>query len=386
MSWLSDFLGDSGTTSSTDVNAFDSLPQEFKDLLIAQANAGKNSTQDIETLRNAFEDPDRAIAPLNSVEQAGLNRVEGDSAAAAGIGDQGVGALDQIDPTVAAMRGVDVDAFVPGYENPYIDDVVGTTLARMDEDLARRQLLEESRAAQIGGTTNSRRAVAQAVDTQLTEREKAAAEAAMRSEGFWGARDRALARGEFEVGRQQGVGDMLTSQATGYETAAGGRSARGIAEGGYLQTYGEKLRGIDQARIDAPKDALTWQAGVTGDIDMPESRTQTVSNSGGNNWGQMAGGALAAYQVLSDERAKTDIAPLSGGDALDFVRGMRPSTYEYKEGHGQKTGQTAGLMAQDLERIPGAVAEGGDGYKRVDPYPVLATLAAAVQELDRRVI
>ena len=87
--------------------------------------------------------------------------------------------------------------------------------------------------------------------------------------------------------------------------------------------------------------------------------------------------------ILIDEQAKEDIVAMEVG--LDALKDVKPATYKYKEGMPtDKKGRTAGLMAQDLEHIPGAVSMGIDGYRRVDPYPVLATVVQAVKELDAR--
>ena len=91
---------------------------------------------------------------------------------------------------------------------------------------------------------------------------------------------------------------------------------------------------------------------------------------------------MAAF--LSDEHSKQDITPMSMS-GLDALRGLRPSEYSYKRGLGHRTDRHQGLIAQDLESIPGAVIEGEDGYKRVDPSPVMATMVKAIQELDAKI-
>jgi len=101
---------------------------------------------------------------------------------------------------------------------------------------------------------------------------------------------------------------------------------------------------------------------------------------------QLMGGASSVAGIaglLSDENAKQDIVSMEHG--LDALRNVVPSVYEYREDAPTlKTGRTAGLIAQDLEHIPGAVEIGADGYRRVDSYPVLATVIQAVKDLDRR--
>jgi len=494
---LFDGLFGGGVTQSSTTNPYKNMPQHIKDMLEAQAKATTGATNDASAVRKKLANPNLAVAPLNGVEQAGLNSFVDAQTGVNDLARRGALALNQVGaltnrvseqypgrqvrrganmadrtyanainmtdrasvaPGMAAargaaggvtgdigdIRGIDVSGYEQDYENPYLNDVVDTTLARFDEDLARRLLANERGAAALGGTTNSRRAVADAVDQQLTTREKGTAEAGLRSDAFDTSRRLALERGGFETSRANAAGSLGLDQAGVFgdlalnegsfqldranqygqigadrgrtaaelaldaarfnvarDSAAGqmgldrgraltdmanARSARALTEGSYLQGFGEKLRGLDQARLDAPKDAMSWFSSVTTSPNAPTSTSNQVTNSGGNSWAQALGAGLGAYQILSDERAKTGAAPMQLDTAMQLVRELRPSTYEYRPGLGQREGRTAGFMAQDLEKVlPGAVSDSDDGFKRVDPYPVLATLAAAVQDLDRRI-
>ena len=90
---------------------------------------------------------------------------------------------------------------------------------------------------------------------------------------------------------------------------------------------------------------------------------------------------MAGLFMMSDERVKEEISEATES-ALDKLENLSAKEYKYKDGFGHTRTRTTGLMAQDLEKagIEGAVTE-IDGVKHVDPYPVLATVVQAVNEL-----
>jgi hypothetical protein len=144
------------------------------------------------------------------------------------------------------------------------------------------------------------------------------------------------------------------------------------------------------AKRNAKKDAMSWYT------DVFNSSRQLPSTGGGTTTGQQPGkspisnilGAAASaagiWSAMSDERVKEDIEVED--HALDKLRDLDAYSYRYKDGYGHTREETTGLMAQDLERsgIVGAVRERSDGVKMVEPYAVLATVVAAVRELDDR--
>lgn len=194
---------------------------------------------------------------------------------------------------------------------------------------------------------------------------------------------KALADSGLDIGRtQSGI----------YADAADRTAANGLKGAGVLAGIGEVERGLSQERLDerrtAEQQSLGWLADLFSGTQYtkgPNPTTQT-STTPGPSLGQTllgTGTALAGAFISSDERVKEDVDVIDGG--LDAIRKLKPSTYRYKEGHGHTPDRTSGLMAQDIESagIVGAVRE-FDGVKHVDPYPVLATIVRAVQELDER--
>ena len=195
-----------------------------------------------------------------------------------------------------------------------------------------------------------------------------------------------------QFGMQESVAGAQQARAAGNLDAARlGMTAAGI---GLEQS--ELQRQIQTEQNQAPLTMEAWYRNMVGTplaTPLPQSGTQTQSGGGPGVGTQVLGagtsllGAAMMGGLISDERAKTDIEPLEG--ALDIIRRQRPSSYSYIDPQYDRVPEpgrrSAGLMAQDLEDIPGAVMQHESGYRMVDPYPVMATIAAAVQELDRKV-
>jgi hypothetical protein len=94
-----------------------------------------------------------------------------------------------------------------------------------------------------------------------------------------------------------------------------------------------------------------------------------------------------AYNTSSDYRLKENIAPMTGG--LAVVSALKPVTYDWKVG-----GSSQGFIAHELaEVVPDCVtgekdavdAEGNPVYQGIDTSFLVATLTAAIQELNAKV-
>ena len=99
-------------------------------------------------------------------------------------------------------------------------------------------------------------------------------------------------------------------------------------------------------------------------------------------------GSTTAYNSSSDYRLKQDIAPMT--NALETVSALKPVTYKWKA-----TGiESQGFIAHELQAIvPDCVtgekdeidAEGNPVYQGIDTSFLVATLTAAIQELNAKV-
>ena len=295
-----------------------------------------------------------------------------------------------------------------GYEDRYVDDVVDTTLAGMDRNAQREALARESRNAATGGTSNSRTAVGNAIAGQLSGMNRAEMEAKLRQDAQQFGTDANFKETELLRGL---AGDEMAKLGQGFEEGQYNDGTQfnildrirqggldewnlGMGEGQAMSSFGETERGLNQQALDeartADQQSTSWLAnlfsGSQGNSG-PTGGVQTNTTPGPSTFSQIlgAGTAVGGMFMGSDENMKHDIAPMEHG--LNALKDVTPATYEYNDDAPvtvEKKGRTAGLMAQDLEHIPGAVTMATNGYRYVDPYPVLATVVQAVKELDRR--
>jgi hypothetical protein len=119
-------------------------------------------------------------------------------------------------------------------------------------------------------------------------------------------------------------------------------------------------------------------------VDMPSTNTYGVLfRNNGNNVGDIRiNSSSTTYNTSSDYRLKENIAPMTG--ALAKVAQLKPCTYTWKVDGSD--GQ--GFIAHELQEIvPDAVTGEKDGEQMqgIDTSFLVATLAAAIQELNAKV-
>ena len=110
-------------------------------------------------------------------------------------------------------------------------------------------------------------------------------------------------------------------------------------------------------------------------------------NGAGTRVGYIASnGTATTYSTSSDYRLKENVAQMTG--ALNKVAQLKPVTYTWKDG-----GASQGFIAHELQSIiPEAVvgekdaidAEGNPVYQGIDTSFLVATLTAAIQELNAK--
>lgn len=176
---------------------------KFRDAMSQVANKAGDSPRQIVQI-----DPDE-IAGLKAQQAAsaalgkglqgqinGLNGIDVAEGLGPVAGPKGMGAVtgpgnwntvaapsSQFD-RVNSPQFANIDNLRSGYENDYTDSVVDTTLAGMQRQAQREQLARDARSSAIGGVTNSRSAVADAVAGQLTGMNMAQTEAKLRADAF----------------------------------------------------------------------------------------------------------------------------------------------------------------------------------------------------------
>jgi hypothetical protein len=99
-------------------------------------------------------------------------------------------------------------------------------------------------------------------------------------------------------------------------------------------------------------------------------------------------GSTTSFATSSDYRMKTDVEAMS--DSLNKVMQLNPVTYNWKSGFGGTKAASQGFIAHELQAVvPECVtgekdavdAEGKPQYQGIDTSFLVATLAAAIQEL-----
>jgi hypothetical protein len=112
-----------------------------------------------------------------------------------------------------------------------------------------------------------------------------------------------------------------------------------------------------------------------------EQKRQAQSQGLGN----IAGMAMGAASIFSDERAKTDVHDAER-DVAEMFQALHAKRFEYKSGMGEP-GEHVGVIAQDLERTPAGrtlVEHDTDGMRTIDPQRALMSLLAAGADIYDR--
>jgi Chaperone of endosialidase len=370
----------------------------------------------------ALTDTGTAVSAANATSQANAGLIDPSSQ----YEMQKVAAPSSTLDPVYQAQDVSYDDLFAASSNPYTEDVVDTTLAAMERQMQQDQLVRDAQASAVGGLTNTRAAVGDAVAQNLGNMSMAQMEAQLRSEGYDAASAQALARQQadradelakqglsleeaqaqaaqelaaanFNLSQEAQLGDYSNTMFDNSVSAA--TTLEGLSQNEYLRSLGlagvegalgETQRGLTQAEMDVAKNDLTWQAGINSSSNpgaMPTGQTTTGTEETPSMFNQLIGAASAgvgAY-MQSDRRAKEDITDVDS--ALDKIARLSAHEYRYKPGFGHTRDRTSGLMAQELETsgIVGAVRDIG-GVKHVDPYPVLATVVQAVNELREQMV
>jgi hypothetical protein len=298
-----------------------------------------------------------------------LSALQGDQSAALGMRGQNLSALQGNQQTALGARGQDLGALTA--DQGAAINARGQNLSALQGNQAAQLGMRGQNVTQEGnilGANTTYRAQDLANATSNADRNMAAQQLSLQGQlGYRGLANDANA-----------LGLNYLSQAN--QQALG---AEGLAQDATNQHQG-RMNALDLAHINGGYGVT----GINNQIAAQPSFGQQMALAGVGALGNAAGGALAKL-VTSDERAKTDIAPLDAlGDHLRSAPGYR---YRYKEGFGEDAStEHAGPMAQDLERSPfgkSLVQRGPDGLRRVDTGRLTlvnhAALSSMRSELDR---
>lgn len=266
----------------------------------------------------------------------------------------------------ATSRGI-LDVDLEGYQNPFQQQVIDTTLAGYDEQSAMKAAQLAAQQAQGQKFSGSGSAIERALFNRGVVQDRAGTEAGLRSSGF----DRATGLATGDLNREaetsrfnaQAANQMLLSE----------REAQ-LQDIGLLSGLGGQQRDIEREQLGAEPELLKliaalnssqrydlFKGGTTVGNETSNSTTKT-SDPLGTLSGILAGAGSAASGLgalgvtFSDERLKEDIETV-GKDAS----GRRLVAYRYK---GEpKAVSRIGHIAQEVRKTdPHAVTKIGKHY------------------------
>jgi len=396
--------GGKGGTSTSTV----SIPPE----VLARYNAVNAKAEDVaKTPFKAYStDPNAFVASLSDTQQAGIantNAAAGAAqpffSAAAGQYSQGanaaqgynkaatsglVGGLNASLPfTYAGGQSVNAQQFSPNavnqYMNPYMNAVIGGTLAPLQQQQAMDQQALTGKAIGAGAFGGNRADLAQAALRGQQQMATGNVVGNLLNQGYGQAVNEFntqqgvnLAAGQANRQALQQTGQNLYNQYSGTGQALAGlgnqvfnQGVQGANTVAGLGTGAQNaaLQGAQAQLTAGQQEQATKQAGLTALYNQflqqqsyPFQTTQFLANIA-EGTGALSGSTTTNQQpssFFSDERLKTDIERI--GETYD---GQKIIKFRYK---GEKGPKQIGLVAQDVEKHhPEAVGE-SHGYKTVD--------------------
>jgi hypothetical protein len=269
----------------------------------------------------------------------------------------------------STVQAGDIQGGIAGFMNPYLRDVVDTSLADYNQGAGYTRA--ENKLALAGDTTfgGSGGAIQTMLSNDALDRGRGTLAAGLRS----GAYDRAaslaaqqanmnqqasLASGQFNEQALSRQGDA----ATGMANIAGAQGTDTRANIGLQADIGAILRQIEAERAKAPITALGAETSLIGGLplDLFKGQNATGSLVGKSSTSEMGlsgedlGKLAMAAAVASDRRLKTDIEKVGKMD-----NGLAVFKYRYKAGGPMQLG----VMAQDVQKKkPEAVVKTPSGY------------------------
>ncbi|RUP35579.1 MAG: tail fiber domain-containing protein [Curvibacter sp.] len=225
--------------------------------------------------------------------------------------------------------------------------------------------------ARMGINPNSGKSLAINSEMGVSE---AAAKAGVSS----GARESARAEGYALTDRASNALAGYPSMGMGTTGAAAGFGASGVglanaSLAGRTSGYGSAAQIAGQMGTNA--------TGMYGQQANYQTQAQQAQNGLWGALGTVGGMALSAY-AKSDVNAKEHIKPVDGDQALQAIRNIPISKWNYKPGEGDG-GEHVGPMAQDVQaEVGNQVAPGG---KAIDLISMNGIAMAAIKALDKKV-
>ena len=218
----------------------------------------------------------------------------------------------QMNPTqLNAMGPLNIDQ----YKNPYINDVVNTTLSDYDVNAGKTRAAQAAQAAQGGAFRGSRYALREANTEGELARGRAAADANLRSSAF----DKATSLSSQDADRRQSASIFNAGQENStsqYNSDLALRLAQAQQAGATTQSQllaalGAQQQAQDQAEINAPYTQALQGSALLQALN-PSMFVGQTSDTNGTTTSKTSGGVGSVLGTL----AMLAAAPLTGGTSL----------------------------------------------------------------------
>ena len=305
------------------------------------------------------------VAPLSTTQQAGIqnvNQAQGMALPAYGYG---------MDLTSQAAQGVTPQFSQAGldpYMSPYLNNVVGSTMANINEQNASQRNAMAGSAIQKGAYGGDRYGIQQAELARQQGLSTGQTIGNLYQSGY------GQALGQYNQNIAQQQADQQRKMAAGQQFAQLGEGAQGsVLQGAQAQLMAgaqeqATRQALDQAKYNQflqqqayPFQTTSWLANIAQGIGSQSGGTSSTTAPSQSGVGSFLGPALTAASMFkwgSDERLKENIEPV--GKTFD---GQNIYKYNYK---GEPKTQI-GLIAQEVEHhAPNAVSKTPEGIRMVD--------------------
>lgn len=272
----------------------------------------------------------------------GFNTIAGLNGASNGYFDNANAALNSSTAPIYST--------VDNYMNPYLDNVVKSTMANMAEQNAEQQQGVLGNAAVQGALGGNRVGVAQA---ELARQQNLA--------------NQQTIAGLYNQGYNTALGAAQSDKAAAQNAAAGYANLGSTAMQTNLQQAAAQVgAGTQQQqwnyqqyqnKLAYPFETTSWLANIVSGLGSGMGGKTTQTAPSGNTGSAVLGGVLSLASLFSDRRLKEGVVPI--GKTFD---GQNIYRFRYKD----EPVERIGLMAQEVEkRHPDAVGE-RHGYKTVE--------------------
>jgi hypothetical protein len=178
--------------------------------------------------------------------------------------------------------------------------------------------------------------------------------------------------------RGQAVGMMTGTANTGLQAsqqAVGANNAASAVPGTQTSAYNASM----QPALSYSSSAMTGNTAAGNMLNTQYGNQVAANGAKLSAVGSIVGAGARIYQ--SDVNVKENIAPVDGDQAVDALRKVPVSQWDYKQGEGDG-GTHVGPMAQDVNAAMGEQA--APGGKKIDLISLNGMNMAAIKALDAR--